>query len=185
MIRFTSDPHFFHSNILKYQEKDRPFQDVEAMNDHISSYWRQTMKPSDELYILGDVGMGHKQKVISLLRTLPGRIHLIRGNHDHFSRDQESELFESVHNYKAINYQGHKIVLFHFPIEEWDNCFRGSIHLHGHCHGNLKVVKPNRFDIGWDVWKRFVDIDEVISWQVENQDYFVSHHGTTKSRTKI
>ena len=184
MIKFTSDLHFYHSNILKFQPHDRPFISMEAMNDYIASYWREEMKPSDELYVIGDISMGHKTKAIELIKTLPGRIHLIRGNHDHFSKTQEAALFASVNDYKVVKYQGHKIVLFHYPIEEWDTCYRGTIHLHGHCHGNLKNIKTNRFDIGWDVRKRFVSIDEVISWQEDNKDYFVSHHGNTNPRQR-
>ncbi len=179
MIYFTSDLHFFHANILKYQAKDRPFNSVAEMNFTIAEYWRTTIRPNDELYVLGDICMGHKQKVVDLLRELPGRIHLIRGNHDYFNIALEAELFETVSDYKVVRHNGERIVLFHYPIEEWDRCYYGDIHLHGHSHGNLKNIKPNRFDIGWDVYKRFVPIDEVLSWRVSEH---VPHHGIIEPR---
>ena len=177
----TSDLHFFHTNILQYQYEQRPFSSVEAMNTHISEYWRDTLTDKDELYLLGDFAMGHKTKAIELLKTLPGRIHLIRGNHDHYNKVQEEELFETVYDYKILRYEGQRIILFHFPIEEWDRCDYGDMHLHGHTHGNLKSYKPNRFDMGWDIHQRFIPLDEVLSWKVEEH---VPHHGVIKRRAE-
>jgi hypothetical protein len=34
--------------------------------------------------------------------------------------------------------------MFHYPIEEWDGRYHGSIHLHGHSHGKARKMK-NRF----------------------------------------
>ena len=179
MIYFTSDLHFFHENILKYQTKDRPFDSVEEMNTYIKRYWKSIIRPSDELYILGDIAMGHKAQTIELLRKLPGRIHLIRGNHDNFNKSQEEELFETVQDYKVLKYEGERLVLFHYPIQEWDRCYYGDIHLHGHSHGNLKDIKPNRFDIGWDVHQRFIPIKEILSWRNPEHE---PHHGVITPR---
>ena len=181
MIYLTSDLHFFHTNIIQYQYEQRPFDSIEEMNTHISEYWKATVQKNDELYILGDIAMGHKTKAIELLRTLPGKIHLIRGNHDNYNKTQEAELFESAAYYKILKYQGQRIVLFHFPIEEWDRCYYGDIHLHGHTHGNMKSLRHNRFDIGWDVHQRFIPIDEVLTWRVDDH---VPHHGVTKRRSE-
>lgn len=179
MIYLTADLHFFHENILKYQSSTRPFSTIDEMNDFIVRKWNRTVCSTDEIYVLGDIAMGHKSKAIELIKQLNGRIHLIRGNHDHYNKAQEAELFESVNDYKVLKYNKERFVLFHFPIEEWDRCYYGDMHLHGHSHSNLKNIKPNRFDMGWDVHKRLVSLDEVITWR---SDEHVSHHGETKSR---
>tara|TARA_R110000851_G_scaffold142629_1_gene281326 strand:- start:1979 stop:2635 length:657 start_codon:yes stop_codon:yes gene_type:complete len=176
MIYFTSDLHFYHVNILKYNPDERPFDNVLDMNEHIVDYWNKLVKPNDEVYILGDVGVGRSTKLINLVKTLNGRLHLIRGNHDHFKKPEEEELFETVRDYRVVHHNKKKIVCFHFPIEEWDGCYKGHLHLHGHCHGNLERKLPNRFDIGWDVHKRLIPIDEVLSWEVDER---VPHHGCT------
>lgn len=175
---FTSDTHFFHKNILEYQAEDRPFDDVEEMNEAIITQWNQDVCPKDSIYHLGDFSMGHKAKTVELRKRLNGKIHLIRGNHDHMKNNEEFyNMFESVEDYKVYRNNKRRIVLFHFPIQEWDKCYYGDIHLHGHCHGNLISTKPNRWDIGWDVFKRLVPVEEVFSWRVSD---VVPHHGVTK-----
>lgn len=51
-----------------------------------------------------------------------------------------------------------EIVLSHFPLEEWENMDRGSIHLHGHCHHTKDYTDLNmyckRMDVGMD-WEEF------------------------------
>ena len=51
-----------------------------------------------------------------------------------------------------------EIILSHFPLEEWENIDRGSIHLHGHCHHTKDYTDLNmyskRMDVGMD-WEEF------------------------------
>lgn len=53
----------------------------------------------------------------------------------------------------TIKHDGRKIVLCHYPLESWDSCLYGSIHLHGHCHHNLPPDPDKlRQDVGVDGW---------------------------------
>ena len=51
-----------------------------------------------------------------------------------------------------------EVILSHFPLEEWENMDRGSIHLHGHCHHTKDYTDLNmyakRMDVGMD-WEEF------------------------------
>ena len=51
-----------------------------------------------------------------------------------------------------------EIILCHFPLEEWENMDRGSIHLHAHCHHTKDYTDLNmyskRMDVGMD-WEEF------------------------------
>ena len=179
MIYFTSDTHFCHQNILKFQPKERPFDNVDEMNESIIKTWNNVVKHTDSVYHLGDVSMGHHKEARNLIRRLNGRLYLIRGNHDHFSNRDEAEIFDAVYDYTVLKYEKERFVLFHFPIQQWDRCYYGDMHLHGHCHGNLKDIKPNRFDMGWDVFQRPVSIEEVKSWRVKEHE---PHHGVIKER---
>ena len=44
-----------------------------------------------------------------------------------------------------------KVVMFHYPIAEWDQMHRGSVHFHGHLHGSVSGMERYRcIDVGMD-----------------------------------
>lgn len=73
------------------------------------------------------------------------------------------DFFTSVTKIDTITYKKIKLVLCHFPLEEWELMDSGSLHLHGHCHGTLPISEYRREDIGLDA-KNFkvLSLDEVI-----------------------
>lgn len=68
------------------------------------------------------------------------------------------KLFTTVQNYLELKIDKKNVVLSHFPIQEWYEMDRGSIHLHGHCHHKLDFDDINmyhrRMDVGID-WEEF------------------------------
>lgn len=156
MIYFTSDLHFYHEKII--QHTSRPFHHAEEMNKKLIDKWNRKVMPTDEIYILGDVTMKGASYASQALNALHGKKYLIRGNHDHFV-DQpnfDQNLFLWIKDYHELTYQNETFILFHYPIEEWNGFFRGTIHLHGHQHNhsyynydNLKK-RIKRFDVGVD-----------------------------------
>ena len=80
---FTSDHHFFHKNILKYEASHRPFETIEDMNQELIHTWNRIVRPEDEVYYLGDFaftcGLDASQKILDQLH---GTKYLINGNHD-------------------------------------------------------------------------------------------------------
>lgn len=148
---FTSDNHFWHKNIMKFCPETRKFNTVEEMNRGMIARWQEQVAPEDEVYILGDVFFCHADEAERILQQLPGRKHLILGNHDQVIRDNAKlrDHFESIHEYRSITVDGIKVVLFHFPIVEYDKMHYGSYHLYGHVHG--KYQHPGRaMDVGID-----------------------------------
>ena len=176
MIYFTSDLHIGHKNILKYQQDTRPYTDIDEHDKWIIDTINSTCTKKDELYVLGDISVSQSQLIQEKLKKIDPHIFLVRGNHDHWKESQEAKLFERVWDYRIVHWDKQRIVCFHFPIEEWNRCEWGDIHLHGHCHGSCPTVKTNRFDIGWDVHKRPVSIDEILSWKNTNEEHWVTHH---------
>lgn len=70
-----------------------------------------------------------------------------------------------------MSYENNKFILFHYPIEEWNGYFRGTIHLHGHQHNhenyNFENLEKNlkRFDVGVDAnYMRPVSIEDIIAF---------------------
>jgi calcineurin-like phosphoesterase family protein len=51
-IFFTSDTHFYHTNIIKYC--NRPFSSVEEMNQKLIENWNNTISEHDTIFHLGD-----------------------------------------------------------------------------------------------------------------------------------
>ena len=79
MIFFTSDHHFYHTNIIKYC--NRPFQSVEEMNEEMVKRWNSVVNPGDTVYYLGDFSLA-KRPVEVFVPRLNGEKHFIMGNHD-------------------------------------------------------------------------------------------------------
>lgn len=131
---FVSDTHFGHHNIIKYC--NRPFKDVDHMNQSLIERWNKVVGPDDDVYHLGDFCMGGTRPK-DWLKHLNGKVHLIRGNHDPHVEDQG---FASVQNYKEIKIEGKKITLLHYPMKAWNGSHRGTWHLFGHVHGTMTVA---------------------------------------------
>ena len=145
MIYFTSDLHLGHKNIIKYE--DRPWKTVEDMTIGLIENWNEVVKPTDEVYILGDFAFQNSYTtpflITDILSRLNGKKHLIIGNHDTYINKQafNPRYFEEMVHYKELKINGKFIILSHYPIESWNGKEHGSIHLHGHTH---KPDSPNR-----------------------------------------
>lgn len=59
------------------------------------------------------------------------------------------DLFTSVNKSLEIKISKQLIILSHYPFQSWRDIGKGSIHLHGHTHGNINSMK-NRLDVGLD-----------------------------------
>ena len=164
---FTSDTHFGHANIIKYD--NRPFQSIEEHDNELIRRWNVVVKPGDVVYHLGDFSWHNKEaqvenilRVENILSQLNGTKILIYGNHDSDSV-KRSPRWAKVTPYDEITEQGQKIVLFHYRMVVWNRSHHGSWALHGHSHGSLPVNHDARtFDVGTMCWSYApVSFDEV------------------------
>ncbi len=73
---FISDTHFYHANIIKYC--NRPFNNVEEMNQILIDNWNENIKKNDIVYFLGDFSF----KPNEVINRLNGNIIFLLGNHD-------------------------------------------------------------------------------------------------------
>jgi len=171
---YSSDQHFGHGNIIKYE--NRPFKSVEEMDEYMIYKHNLKVSPKDNVYFLGDcIFSNDENKTVKLLQRLNGNKHLIYGNHDKIVRTSQlvQQQFNFCKNY-YVNYEninGNKtpIILFHYPIQVWDRKHHGSIHLYGHIHSNKDNHHPmvndlvNAYNVGVDV-RNFepVTIEEIL-----------------------
>lgn len=140
MIFFTSDTHFQHVNILKY-EPDRKFRDLAEHDMKLIENWNNTVYPADTVYHIGDFCMGDRNKLASIKHQLNGEIILIAGNHDRMHKTgqiypQIHEAFgqDMVHDELTIEHGGFKIYMRHEPDMAFSPINDQHIHLAGHVH---------------------------------------------------
>ena len=134
-IFYVADTHFGHANVIRYD--NRPFKNIEEMDETLINNWNNVVKKEDIVYILGDFCWKKENEWIDILDRLNGKKVLIRGNHD--LKQMSSKLknkFEDIKDYKEIYDNGTKVILSHYPIPFWNGQFRDSVHLYGHIHNS-------------------------------------------------
>ena len=134
MYYFISDPHFGHENILKMCQ--RPFENVEEMNEAMIDAWNQRVTGNDTVFILGDLFYRCPDPE-SILQRLKGKKRLIIGNHDSSWMDNVdlSRYFVSVDPFLEITDGVRAITLCHYPLLTWKHKLRTYM-VHGHIHND-------------------------------------------------
>ncbi|MFT6091849.1 metallophosphoesterase [Sulfitobacter sp.] len=134
---YTADLHFNHGNIISHC--GRPFASVEEMDNHILQRL-QCVNKEDDLWVLGDFAFARnaasRRYVAEIFEAIPGRKHLIRGNHDHKSTVKLP--WASVQDLIEIKDQEQNLVLCHYPLVSWNRERYGALHLFGHVHDEFK-----------------------------------------------
>lgn len=150
----TSDTHFGHKNIIKFCPNTRGhFLDTNHMELEMIRMWNEIVSQDDIVYMLGDVAFMQPAEAVGVLNRLNGFKILIEGNHDKklLRHPGFHSCFREVHKYLTIDYNGIRVVMFHFPILEWDQMHYGSVHFYGHVHQNLSGLEQYRArNVGFD-----------------------------------
>ena len=156
---FTSDTHFNHANIIRFC--NRPFRNVDEMNETMVANWNATIGMDDTVFHLGDFCLGGAAEWTRLLDRLNGRIYLILGNHD-LKNIRQGFLgrFEHVAMQMRIEIGKRKIYLCHYPFLCFEGGYKDVWQLFGHVHtrksnmgidaGRLQYLYPNQYDVGVD-----------------------------------
>jgi calcineurin-like phosphoesterase family protein len=163
----TSDLHLSHRNISKFCPTTRGHWDTrndpDTMNRDMITIWNNKVSPEDTVYILGDVAFCGAQAAADMLNQMNGKKILVEGNHDQKNlRDSVfRDCFAEVHKYLEIEYAGHFVCMFHYPIQEWNKMHRGSLHFFGHLHGNVSGLEHFRArDVAFDATGNVVSLME-------------------------
>lgn len=126
MRYYVADLHFFHGALNDRMDR-RGFASEEEMNEYMIEKWNAKVKKKDEVVILGDFSLGGVVETQKLLERLPGKLHLILGNHDHVMTNKKMDLsrFVWVKHYAEMSDNGRKVILCHYPIL----CYNGQYQL--------------------------------------------------------
>jgi calcineurin-like phosphoesterase family protein len=138
--------------MLQFAPTTRPYSSVDEMNDAMASAWRRGVKNSDDVIVVGDFAhrADHPTKLRKLFDSLPGRKHLIIGNHD--GKDTLALPWESTRDIAYVSIDGQRCVLCHYPMISWNGSRNGkAIQLYGHHHGRIRGNQMS-CDIGVDVF---------------------------------
>lgn len=168
---FTADLHLGHANIIRYS--NRPFADAESMNQALVERWNSVVRPTDTIWVLGDVALGRIADTLALVSTLNGRKLLLAGNHDrcwsgHGHRAQvwtERYLqagFAEVHqDHVRVTIGARSVLACHFPYRgdshdhdryvEHRPADQGEWLLHGHVHERWRQ-RGRMINVGVDAW---------------------------------
>ena len=136
-IRYISDLHFGHKNILRYD--NRPWLDPDEMEPAMIQLWNQNVSPLDTVYILGDVVWSDKyDEWMGILARLNGHIFIIKGNHDKtkiLDHLVTAGFITGWSHQEVVQDNGRYVILNHSPMPFFVNMHHdNTYHLYGHVH---------------------------------------------------
>ncbi|EJM99988.1 hypothetical protein [Phyllobacterium sp. YR531] len=148
---YSADPHFGHENIIRFCQ--RPFRSVHEMDAAILANYAKHIGPRDDFWIIGDLSHGRQTDKAGYLKSLfeqvPGRKHLVVGNHD--NRQIKALGWASVQELIEIKDGEQSLTLCHYPMITWNHARRGALQLFGHVHQHWQGSR-NSINVGVDVW---------------------------------
>jgi calcineurin-like phosphoesterase family protein len=133
-----SDTHLGHENILAYCPWRQTWATSLAEHDAaIIAAWRERVRPDDWVLHLGDVALGAKTYAAEVRQALPGRIILVRGNHDRSHAAMRAAGYDLVYPAVRIEDGARHWICRHNPAAfSVREAAAAARLLHGHCHGN-------------------------------------------------
>ena len=182
MIYFSSDLHFNHSKDFLFQPRN--FNSIEEMNQTIINNFNSTLTNEDDLYLLGDIFLGGPDSIeagIKLFKQLPGKIHLVWGNHDTIRRCNAMMDIDNVIEicgYAAmLKYHKYHFYLSHYPtittnFDDYQKSLKQRlICLAGHTHSKEKFEPCGSYNVSVDAHNCFpVSIEQIIE-DIKNHYY--------------
>ena len=182
-IFFTSDLHFGHENVLKFD--DRPFETVEEMDEELIRRWNNKVDKGDLVYVLGDlIWKTANNEALSIIKRLNGQIILIKGNHDRFIKNATAKnALAGLKDYDDIcvalaDGTTRRCILSHYFMPFYNGHRQNAIHLHGHSHnteehylelGIIQAIKKNGYEpkvynVGCMLWNyEPVTLEEILN----------------------
>ena len=187
---WTSDQHFRHRNILKYQSGTRPYDNIFEMDSAYIKAWNDVVGPDDRVRHLGDLCFGRMEMVAEILGLLNGDIVVVPGNHDKWiefywktkDADPSFELFSAsghpvrveVNQIREDRVNGQLIVSCHYPLRSWNASYHGSWHAYGHVHKNIEPWGMS-IDVGVDRTDgRPISFEEIAAYMEERKKFLDS-----------
>ena len=133
-IYLTSDHHFGHANICKFNRQDgtklRPWDDPQVMDAELIARWNSVVKPTDNVIHLGDVVIN--RRFLPIYSQLHGNKKLILGNHDIFYHEDYLQYFRRLYGSLKLD----NLLLSHIPLHPLSVPPWCLANVHGHLHAD-------------------------------------------------
>src|SRR5574344_2194046 len=99
---YTSDLHLGHANVIRFD--NRPFRNVEEMDEALIHNWNNRVSNNDTVYIVGDLCYRSAKDSCEYLSRLNGNKKLIIGNHDSciLKNNRAMSYFSSIESTMSI-----------------------------------------------------------------------------------
>lgn len=148
---FTANSHFADDSVRRFFH--RPFTSVEAMDAAMIAR-AGVVEADDDLWIIGDFAAceteAGRRTAQAAFAALPGRKHLVRGNHD-LDWLVQTLPWASVHDLVEIGIGERRFVLYHYPLLTWNGARSGAVQLFGHVHSRWRGAE-GQVNVGVDQW---------------------------------
>lgn len=137
----TADQHFNHKNIIQFCQ--RPFKDVDEMNEALIINWNAKVRENDTVYCLGDmVWQGDAREILDRLN---GKIFYVPSKEWTHERvvlkyRDRFEKVESLTTIKVIKKYGVYITFCHYCLRTWPKSHYNHWHIFAHSHGKLEPI---------------------------------------------
>jgi calcineurin-like phosphoesterase family protein len=184
---FTADLHLGHENIIKYCS--RPFANAGEMDARLIDTINACARPTDVLYILGDLSHGpwggeeYLERVTAYRHRIAcENVFLIVGNHDRVELPGFRKLFREVRSLVDVKIEGQRLTLCHYAMRTWNRSHHGSWQLYGHTHGRLDDAPMLlSIDVGVDSWDfrplSFHELKDIMERRIERRDRLAAGGG--------
>ena len=142
-----ADMHLGHRGITKFLRpdgsKERPWDDVEEMNEALIANWNSVVRPKDTVIVLGDFVIN--RSALPLAARLNGTKELVMGNHDTMRAEEYLVYFNKLHGVKVFD----DYVMSHIPLHPASVTPRYKGNLHGHLHNGYVSREYNNHGNYW------------------------------------
>ena len=139
-VKVWSDLHIGHANVIGYC--DRPFRNVEQMDETLWANWQLGVEPGETLVCVGDMWFGYTEEP----RPVPEGHHklLVLGNHD-LTNSRELKVTEFDEVVALLTSPGDPPLVFtHCPLPDVPT---GFVNIHGHTHQNLREPESPHINV--------------------------------------
>lgn len=160
------DLHLGHRGITKFLRpdgsKERPWDDVEEMNEALIANWNSVVRPKDTVIVLGDFVIN--RSALPLAARLNGTKELVMGNHDTMRAEEYLVYFKKLHGVKVFD----DCVMSHIPLHPASVVPRYKMNVHGHTHSNIVYETTHNYNFNGDIFEQESGVHVCVSMEQIN-----------------